>query len=151
MEPLEEKVTGRRSPRWAVMQRMRISKPGYGLYLDRIRIIQTPLGGVYLHHIVRPDADKDPHDHPWPFGSLVLRGGYQEQFHPIPNVHINTFRVQRWSRWSWHRMGTETAHRITHVLGDTWTLVFVGRRRRTWGFFKDGTWFSWDEYEEMAK
>jgi hypothetical protein len=40
--------------------------------------INTPFGGVKLHHILRSDEDRDCHDHPWSFLSIVLRGGYWE-------------------------------------------------------------------------
>ena len=148
----EEETTGRRSPQWAFMSRLRIMKPEVGLYLDRLRIVATPRFGVYLHHIVQPDQDPDPHDHPWPFATVVLRGGYVEEFHSFPYVFGSRQpKNQVWRRWSCHRMGTETAHRITRLLGDTWTLVFVGRRRGTWGFWRGDAWLSWDEYEEVTR
>lgn len=153
MDP-EEGTTGKRSPEWAFMRRLTIRKPDVGLYLDRWRLIATPWFGIYLHHIAAPDNDAGPHDHPWNFRTLVLRGGYQENFYPTPHVfppgatQTDFGREQVWRRWSWHGMTTDQAHRITHLFGDTWTLVFVGRRRKTWGFFVDGAWLSWDEYEQ---
>lgn len=38
------------------------------------------LFGAYLHHIDRPDPGFDLHDHPWPFVSIILRGGYTEEY-----------------------------------------------------------------------
>jgi hypothetical protein len=46
-------------------------------YLVR-RAINTPLGGIKLHHILRSDEDRDCHDHPWSFLSIILAGGYFE-------------------------------------------------------------------------
>lgn len=34
---------------------------------------------VYLHKLDAPDPGTDLHDHPWPFVSIILRGGYVEQ------------------------------------------------------------------------
>jgi hypothetical protein len=42
------------------------------------RAINTRFGGVKLHHILRSDDDRDLHDHPWSFLSIVLKGGYWE-------------------------------------------------------------------------
>jgi hypothetical protein len=47
------------------------------VYMVR-RAFNTPLGGVKLHHILRSDDDRDLHDHPWSFLSIVLKGGYWE-------------------------------------------------------------------------
>lgn len=153
MEPEESirRIKGKRSPQWAFMSSLKIRDKQGNLYLERLRIVATPWFGVYLHHIVAPDPDPAPHDHPWRFGVLVLRGGYVEEFHAMPHI-FNDKRLERqkWLRGSFHRMGRESAHRITTVLGGTWTLVFVGRRRGTWGFYTQGTWLSWDEYEQAA-
>lgn len=35
--------------------------------------------GVLVHQIDAPDPGIDLHDHPWPFVSIILRGGYTEQ------------------------------------------------------------------------
>lgn len=42
------------------------------------RAINTPLGGIKLHHILLSDEDRDCHDHPWSFLSIILWGGYFE-------------------------------------------------------------------------
>src|SRR6266853_6456811 len=40
--------------------------------------IETPLGQIRLHHILRSDNDRHYHDHPFDFVSLILSGGYIE-------------------------------------------------------------------------
>ena len=32
-----------------------------------------------IHHIMRPDEDRDLHDHPWNARTIILRGSYVEQ------------------------------------------------------------------------
>lgn len=142
-------VVGQRSPRWAFMQRMTIPCESGEIYLARLRIVQTPWFGVYLHDINEPDADRDPHDHPWTFYSLVLRGSYTEELHPYPHVDNTVIRPQTWRRWSLHRMGRETAHRITYAAPGLRTLIFTGPRRRNWGFYTQpwGGFVSWQDYE----
>lgn len=108
----------------------------------RHRLIQTPWFGVYVHHIHRADRDRDLHDHPWSFFTVVLRGGYAECFKTVGRHP----RVRTWLRGSWHAMKRHQAHRITAVLPGTRTLVFVGRRRSSWGFWTEYGWVDYREY-----
>ena len=150
-----------RSPRWAVWNRLRlVTKEGI-VYLDRLRLLQTPYFGIYLHWINGPDPDPDPHDHPWNFWSFILWGGYTEVYY---NTQHNLFshNLRHWARWSWHRMSARgVAHRIWKVHPHTMTLIIVGRRQRDWGFWTDGgamrlggkrmtKWVSWEEYEKRS-
>jgi hypothetical protein len=149
------RVVGARSPRWAVWKRMDIRDRRGERYLLRLRLIDTPWFGVYLHHIEDVDPQPDPHDHPWPFRSLVLRGGYTEKIYMTDPVwghrKIVTYQ-RRWLRWSWHKMSASgVAHRITTVQPRTVTLVLRGRRCREWGFwgvdnFNLNDWTHWKDY-----
>lgn len=144
-------ATPQASPRWAVMKPFDVyAKDGSGdVYLHRLRIVQTPWFAVYLHDLNLPDSDRDPHDHPWTFWSIVLRGGYTERLFPYPHVlGTAAARKQTWGRWSLHRMPTDQAHMIDRVLPRTKTLVITGRRRRSWGFWTDDGWIPWQEYVE---
>lgn len=123
--------------RWAFWQKFEIRKPGEAVYLRRWYVIMTPWWSIYLHHILSPDPDRDPHDHPWDFGSFVLSGGYQEY---APEGCYS------YSRWSWHTKKATDLHRITHVCPNTRTLVFTGPRKREWGFLRNGRWIPWREY-----
>lgn len=142
-------VLGTRSPRWALWQRLTVPCEDGQPYLVRLRIVQTPWFGVYLHDIYEPDADRDPHDHPWSFVSIVLRGSYTERLHTAPRVDLTQWRTNTWRRFSAHRMGRDTAHRITQAAPGLKTLVLVGRRRGDWGFFTEpwGGWVQWQQYE----
>lgn len=143
--------TGQASPRWAFMQGFQVTKKD-SPYLDRLRIIQTPYFGVYLHRIHRPDGDRDPHDHPWWFCSLVLSGSYTEQIWPYPDDRadggpdtITSFKVKR-PRFSRHVMSRNRAHKITDVDGLLWTLVITGRRHGDWGFWTTDGFKPWHQY-----
>lgn len=143
------KVTGQRSPRWAFNATMAIPCKSGIPYLFRRRLIQTPLFGIYLHDIFEPDADRHPHDHPWTFYSVVLRGRYTERLHLYPHVYLPRYRDQTWKRWTIHKMGRETAHRIVEASPGLKTLIFTGPRRpRGWGFFTEDGWVSWQQYEK---
>jgi hypothetical protein len=151
------KATGQKSPRWAVWQRFEIpdrNEPDR-VYLRRLRIVQTPWFGVYLHHIFLPDNDRDPHDHPWPFASFVLRGGYTERVWRNPNrrrdEETDALAVTKTHRrWSLHRVSTDVAHQIVQVAPGLKTLVFVGPRVRQWGFWTEQGFVAWTEYDQAG-
>jgi hypothetical protein len=147
----EVKVTGRRSPRWAIWSKMLIPCQSGIQYLARLRIIQTPWFGVYLHDIYEPDGDRDPHNHPWKFISIVLRGYYVERVYPDPAGHPHYFLAHMHKRFSAHRMDTTSAHRIVTAAPGLKTLILTGKRQSGWGFYRDGEYISWQDYEELIR
>lgn len=132
------------SGRWAFLSGLDVGADG-DPYLDRLRIVQTPLFGLYLHHIHRPDREPYPHDHPWWFASLVLTGGYWESVWPDKrNPGVEIFRERR--RGSLRSIGLNSAHRITRTSGALWTLVLTGPKRADWGFWPGGQFVPWREH-----
>ena len=144
---------GTRSPRWAFLEGFQVVKGGQP-YLDRLRVFQTPLFGLYLHRIHTPDVDRDPHTHPWWFVSLVLSGGYDELVwdhpedigSPAARDAIRWARKRTRGRWSLRTVGRSQAHRITDVRGVLWTLVLTGPRRASWGFWTPMGFVDWRDY-----
>lgn len=120
---------------WRKSSHFEIGKPGDPM-LHRWRLLQTPLFGIYVHFIYREDLDRVPHDHPWTFWSLVLRGGYIEELHERPGSGEHR-QVYHW-RGQAHRFPLHHAHRIVHVEPRTVTLCLTGPKRRTWGFYDRG-------------
>lgn len=126
-------------------------------YLDRVVLLSTPRFGVYLHRIWREDRDPFPHDHPWPFVSVILRGGYDEERHADPRSGRPPV-LRRRRAGSVYAIGINEAHRIGQVKARTTTLVFRGRRRPDdmWGFYVgalDGTriFVPWRQYLGVAE
>lgn len=114
---------------WAFMKRFEVpsfDEPDVN-YMTRLRVIQTPWFGIYLHRFDRPDSRPTLHDHPWPFASFVIRGaGYVER------VGLN--KTRRRVCWANFKRATDL-HYIEELLSPVvWTLVVVGRRRRAWGY-----------------
>jgi hypothetical protein len=148
-------VPFKKAPRWAFMKR-RLIGSGDDVYLDRTYVIQTPLFGVLFHRIHRPDNQRDLHDHPWSFFSIVLRGWYEEDVpHECdePNCLYALTTRRRTVRW-FNFKRAEDRHSIRFVSRrPVWTLVFTGPKRRTWGFWIDsGTKFvKWTEYEKVEQ
>lgn len=142
-----KRVEGQRSPRWALWRTLTIPCENGLVYLVRLRIIQTPWFGIYLHDIHEPDADRDPHNHPWSFVSIVLRGDYIEYVFPEPLSDLSKPLVKLHRRFSMHRMGRTSAHRIVGCGPRLRTLILVGPRRNNWGFFTENGYVPWQEYE----
>lgn len=107
---------------------------------------------VTLHKIVRSD---DPifHDHPWPYMTIVLKGGYYE--------HTPAFneKGQKFAEFTvWRGPGSiivRKAHEFHWLELDeeqpATTLFFMGPQQREWGFLVDKTtkktqWIQWENY-----
>jgi hypothetical protein len=169
--------------RWAFMKKYEIPDVEHPekTYLRRWRIIQTPLFALYLHHILMPDGDRDLHDHPYPFASLILAGGYTEErvqlvnrgvmwgtmpgevterrvrydkikYGDDPDVQEETVLVTH-KPWRFNFVPTTAAHRIRFHRREsgTWSLMFVGPRTRTWGFWTAEGFVPHPEYHDRLK
>lgn len=127
---------------WAFMETRQIAdaRDGLGPMLTRHRLIRVPWFGVFIHEIHRPDFDRDLHDHPWPFATFILSGGYREVIADVRDAVTSTalglpHKRQAWAWASFHRMPQHKAHYIDRVHGRLVTLLFVGRRSQDWGFY----------------
>jgi hypothetical protein len=112
-------------------------------HITRVHLLDWPVR-LYVHNIPRADADRFLHNHPRPFISVVLHGGYVERT-CVDRHASETLRDvgrpfgRRGSRFN--VMSVERFHRIVHVEPNTWTL-FVGRCRKEaggWGFLAPET------------
>lgn len=106
---------------------------------------------VFLHLFHRGDAEPYFHDHPWPFWSLILWGGYWE-WTPTPPDEVPAMgpQVAKWhGPLSLLRRPADWRHRVELPPGKTcWTLVWCGKRVRSWGFICPGKgWIYWKEHQ----
>jgi len=51
---------------------------------------------VFVHKFLKSDPD-DVHDHPWPYATLILKGGYWEW---RPQFDENGMKINEVARWS---------------------------------------------------
>ena len=97
------------------------------------------LPSIRIHHILRADNDRHPHNHPWNARTIILRGVYVEE-------RDDGCRV----RWPGDTatLKANDFHRIVSVShGGVWTLFFSWRWQHTWGFRQeDGSVMPWREY-----
>lgn len=121
----------------------------WGLYRSDIAgymhrwILRTPWFTVRIHHILSSDHDRDFHDHPFSFMSLILRGGYGE--------HRPTGAFQIYKAGSVVYRRAEDFHRLTLIDDSAWTLVVTGPYRRPWGFLVDTTWIGERDYFRLRR
>lgn len=114
---------------------------------------------LYLHKFIRGDQDRHLHDHPWPFRSLILKGGYFEHsFNPHWQQWRNAKRrsaqmpeplLRKWyGPGSFIRRGAKWAHKIELKNGQPcWTLFLTGPKERNWGFHTEAGWCWHRHYE----
>ena len=107
---------------------------------------------VFLHKFLKSDPD-DVHDHPWPYATLILKGGYWEwipQFNPDGTLNCE---IRKWRGPGHFRMcKPESYHRVELKPGVTaWTLFMPGPQRREWGFLVDNKWIHNDNYLATRK
>ena len=93
---------------------------------------------VFLHNFHKGDLD-DLHDHPWPYCTIILKGGYWE--HTAAGERL-------WRRAGTIRVATpRSLHRIELEPGtDVWTLFIPGPKVREWGFIRNGKWIQHERY-----
>jgi len=124
-------------------------------YLDRLRIIQTPWGGIFLHRINLNDGDRHLHNHPWKGGfvSIILKGGYTEEWaHDILDATKGPISLRTWKRWSIHRLRNEEYHSIRKLLRTpTWTLLIVGSDIKSWGYATEIGWVDANTYHALRR
>ncbi len=96
--------------------------------------------GAYLHWFRGSDWAVDRHDHPKDFTSIGLYNRYFEE-------RDGGRRVEYRAPWA-RKFPAHYRHRIEVAPGETcWTLVFVGRPARDWGFWLyDKVWVPHREY-----
>jgi hypothetical protein len=124
-------------------------------YMDRYWLVKPrwwTLGcSIRVHHILRSDEDRVLHDHPWPFATVILRGGYFED-RPI-FTEPPDWIVPEPTTTTFYGPGSILVRRSTsrHRLvlprwKDAWTLFMMGPRRQVWGFYTPHGKIAWDEY-----
>jgi hypothetical protein len=108
---------------------------------------------IFLHKFLKGDPD-DVHDHPWPYATLILKGGYYEW---VPQFDSNGKMIGEIRHWrgpgSFRTAQANTYHRVELKEGVTaWTLFMPGPHKREWGFLVKDKWIHNETYlTERAK
>ena len=131
-----------------------------GTYMDRWYLIppawNLPIC-VRLQHIKRADAERIPHNHPYAFKSVVLKGWYvEDQVHdftelaPGSGQKVFDVRAIHHTPFKVFQIAQEKYHRLVNMSeGGVWTLIWHPRKAKesAWGYLdEDGTHIPHDEY-----
>jgi hypothetical protein len=102
---------------------------------------------VFIHKFLKSDPD-DVHDHPWPYATLILRGGYYEWIPEFDSQGLQIGETRHWRGPGHFRICSSSSyHRIELVSGITaWTMFVPGPQRREWGFLVNNKWIKHDQY-----
>jgi hypothetical protein len=120
---------------------------------------------VLLHYFPPNVGDRDPHDHPRSFTTVVLAGGYDDL---VPCWCTKPGAIRGGGPWLNHdacggtgmvlgnrmRAGSIRYRRAEHVHitrareNGAWTVVFMAPVSRTWGFWRKGSFWPWRTYHE---
>jgi len=107
---------------------------------------------VFLHKFLKSDPD-DVHDHPWPYATLILKGGYYEW---VPVFDKNGGKIAEMCHWRgpghFRTCSANSYHRIELAEGiECWTLFMPGPHKREWGFLVKNKWMENGKYFEYRK
>ena len=107
---------------------------------------------IFVHKFLKSDPD-DVHDHPWPFATLILKGGYWEWRPQFDAQGKKTGEIAKWcGPGSFRTAQATTYHRIELDPDITcWTLFMPGAKQRDWGFLVKNKWIQWEEYLKQRK
>lgn len=107
---------------------------------------------VFLHKFLKSDPD-DVHDHPWPYATLILKGGYYEWLPQFDHQGRKIGELQVWRGPGHFRISRANSfHRIELDPGVTaWTLFMPGMKQRDWGFLVKNQWVQWEQYLKQRK
>ena len=102
---------------------------------------------VFLHKFLKGDPD-DVHDHPWPYATLILKGGYYEW---LPQFDSKGNKIAEMCVWrgpgSFRICSANSYHRIELDPSVTaWTLFMPGPKKRDWGFLVNNKWIQHEQY-----
>jgi len=103
---------------------------------------------VLIHCFHQSDQDRDLHNHPWKARSLILLGGYHEEYRV--RLDESTYKVQQRTvkPGRFNKISPEHFHRVDLRKDRCWTLFVIGKRSQTWGFWNRETYkfTQWEEY-----
>lgn len=127
------------TPRWPYREEISAGGGEGCEFLIRRTLVKALGCKVLLHHFLPNGRDIDRHCHPASFLTVILKGSYVDDTEN--GRELLKAGMVRWRRAE-HQHTTYTGSR------GAWTLVFMARKRRPWGFYRDGFFYHWHEYVE---
>jgi len=102
---------------------------------------------VFLHKFLKSDPD-DVHDHPWPYATVILKGGYWEWIPQFNSAGEKCNEIAKWRGPGHFRTcSANSYHRIElDPSVECWTLFMPGPQTRDWGFLTRQGWVHHEQY-----
>ena len=102
---------------------------------------------IFIHKFLKSDPD-DVHDHPWPYATLILKGGYYEWTPQFDEQGRKFGEICKWRGPGHFRIcRANSYHRIELDPSVTaWTLFMPGPKKRDWGFLVNNKWIQHEQY-----
>lgn len=127
---------------WLIKRAQKTPYFPIGPYMDRWWLFRTPWLNARIHKINLSDSDRDLHDHPWDYCTIILRGGYCE---------VTKDAVRWYGKGSVLFRKAESLHRLVILDGQPAYTLFIHRhKRRNWGFATAEGWVWWKRYPKEA-
>jgi len=107
---------------------------------------------IFLHKFLKSDPD-DVHDHPWPYATLILKGGYWEWIPLFDEQGKKVNEIAHWRGRGHFRISKATSYHRIELDPDVtcWTLFMPGPQRKEWGFLVRNKWIPNEQYLQQRK
>ena len=107
---------------------------------------------IFLHKFLKSDPD-DVHDHPWPYATLILKGGYWEWIPLFDEQGKKINEIAHWRGRGHFRISKATSYHRIELDPDVscWTLFMPGPQRKEWGFLVRNKWIPNEQYLQQRK
>jgi hypothetical protein len=107
---------------------------------------------VFIHKFHKSDPD-DVHDHPWPYATLILKGGYYEWIPQFDKDGKKFGEIAHWRGPGHFRLCSANSYHRIELDPDVtaWTLFMPGPQKREWGFLVKNKWIPNDKYLEERR
>jgi len=102
---------------------------------------------IFIHKFLKSDPT-DVHDHPWPYATLILKGGYYEWVPVFDSTGKKIAEMCHWRGAGHFRICSDKSyHRIELDPEVTaWSLFIPGPQKREWGFLVNNKWVHNNDY-----
>lgn len=106
---------------------------------------------LLLHHFLPDREDRDMHDHPRSFVTIVLKGAYDDMVQcACGRQGCEGLKIGEVMRRGMVRLRrAEHAHLTRTGADGCWTLVLMMPKSREWGFWRAGQWWPFRQYEDI--
>jgi hypothetical protein len=101
---------------------------------------------VRLHQWLGDDDHRHPHNHPYWFVTVVLRGGYDDVTYETIDNAVLVKDVERMRAGMIRFRPADHMHSVQNVRPNTWTFLITGAPMFRWGFLVKGKIIKRDKY-----